>query len=97
MHHLLITIGSHGDTHGDPDAKVWDASNGKLVKNLPVGGFCAVGFSPDGKWLMTTGGGCRLWVVETWEEPLDPASQRPLSLVMRCHPVRPDNFDQVAS
>jgi 2-polyprenyl-3-methyl-5-hydroxy-6-metoxy-1,4-benzoquinol methylase len=37
------------------------------------------------------------FVVESWEEPLDPASQRPLSLMMRCHPVRPDNFDRVAS
>lgn len=26
----------------------------------------ASGFSPDGRWLLTTGGGCRLWEVETW-------------------------------
>jgi WD40 repeat protein len=33
-----------------------------------VGGFGQVQFSPDGKWLLTTGGGCRLWAVGTWEE-----------------------------
>src|SRR4051812_9882070 len=27
-----------------------------------------VGFSPDGKWLATTGGGCRLWAVGSWRE-----------------------------
>ncbi len=25
-------------------------------------------FSPDGKWLATTGGGCRLWAVDSWQE-----------------------------
>jgi tetratricopeptide (TPR) repeat protein len=27
-----------------------------------------VGFSPDNRWLITTGGGCRLWETSTWEE-----------------------------
>ena len=27
-----------------------------------------VRFSPDGRWLATTGGGCRLWAVDSWQE-----------------------------
>jgi WD40 repeat protein len=30
--------------------------------------LCQVGFSPDGRWLLTTGGGERLWRVGTWDE-----------------------------
>jgi tetratricopeptide (TPR) repeat protein len=33
-----------------------------------VPGFCLVTFSPDGRWLMTTSGGCRLWEVGSWKE-----------------------------
>ena len=52
--------------------KIWDAANGKLVKNLPISEpFCGVGFSPDGKLLLTTAGRYRLWEVGTWEEKLD--------------------------
>jgi serine/threonine protein kinase/WD40 repeat protein/Tfp pilus assembly protein PilF len=47
--------------------KVWDGT-GKPVKDLPVHGNSFAGFSPDGRWLATTGGGCRLWVVGSWEE-----------------------------
>jgi serine/threonine protein kinase/WD40 repeat protein len=54
--------------HEGAGAKVWDASNGKHLKNLPVGGGGVVQFSPDGKWLLTTSGGPRLWKVGTWEE-----------------------------
>jgi WD40 repeat protein len=49
-------------------AKVWDAKEGRHVTDLPVGNLCALGFSPDGKWLLTTSGGPRLWAVGTWEE-----------------------------
>lgn len=31
------------------------------------------------------------FAMERWEEPLDPISQRPLSLVMRCRPAGPGN------
>jgi WD40 repeat protein len=62
-----VATGSHG-TEQNIGAKVWDAASGRLVKDLPVGGACAVGFSPDGKWLVTTGGGFRLWAVGTWKE-----------------------------
>jgi hypothetical protein len=35
---------------------------------LPVPGLCRVTFSPDGKWLLTDGGGARLWSVGDWNE-----------------------------
>jgi serine/threonine protein kinase/WD40 repeat protein len=52
---------------GGVGAKVWDARSGRLVKDFAVSDGCGVLFSPDGKWLATTGGGCRLWEVDTWE------------------------------
>jgi eukaryotic-like serine/threonine-protein kinase len=54
--------GSHDNTDGF-GAKVWDAATGKLVTELPVPGLCHVAFSADSRWLLTTGGGCRLWNV----------------------------------
>jgi WD40 repeat protein len=62
-----VATGSHS-LHEGAGAKVWDARDGKHVKDLPVGVSCRVQFSPEGKWLLTTGGGCRLWTVGTWEE-----------------------------
>jgi serine/threonine protein kinase/WD40 repeat protein len=62
-----VATGSHWLTSGD-GAKVWDARTGALRKSLPVGPLCAVEFSPDGKWLLTCGGGPRLWAVDTLEE-----------------------------
>ena len=62
-----VATGTHGLREG-AGAKVWDARAGKHVKDLPVGFGCLVHFSPDGKWLLTTGGGFRLWAVGTWEE-----------------------------
>jgi WD40 repeat protein len=36
---------------------------------LPLGGSCRVGYSPDGRWLVTTGGDhYRLWRVGSWDE-----------------------------
>lgn len=51
--------------------KVWDAATGKLVKELlsDVRGS-RVGFSPDDRWLVTTGHGLRLWSVGSWREEL---------------------------
>ncbi len=63
-----VATGSH-TLHEGSGAKIWDAKDGKHVKDLPVGEQCAVRFSPDGKWLLTSwANGVRLWVVGTWEE-----------------------------
>jgi serine/threonine protein kinase/WD40 repeat protein len=62
-----VATGSHW-LHEGVGAKVWDIRAEKHVKDLPVGGCCGVRFSPDGKWLLTTSGGCRLWSVGSWEE-----------------------------
>jgi WD40 repeat protein len=64
---LWVASGSHNLRAGT-GAKVWDARDGRPIKDLPVGAFCGVQFSPDGKWLLTTGGGCRLWEVGSWKE-----------------------------
>jgi WD40 repeat protein len=61
-----VATGSLRTTSGS-GAKVWDAASGRLVKELPVPDGCGVLFSPDGRWLATSGGGCRLWHVGTWE------------------------------
>jgi WD40 repeat protein len=55
--------------------KVWDARTRKLEKNLDVGSYCEVVFSPDGKRMLTGAGGAspqngqiRVWDVDTWAE-----------------------------
>ena len=48
--------------------KVWDARSGQHVVDLGGVSSSRVGFSPDGKWLMTSGGKFRLWEVGTWRE-----------------------------
>jgi WD40 repeat protein len=60
---------------GSGGAKVWKARTGKLEKDLPVGAFCWVVFSPDGKRLLTEAGGAspqsgqiRAWEAGTWAE-----------------------------
>jgi WD40 repeat protein len=62
-----VATGSHGNTDG-LGAKVWDAATGELAKEFRVPALCRVTFSPDGRWLLTTGGGCRLWEVGSWKE-----------------------------
>jgi serine/threonine protein kinase/WD40 repeat protein len=62
-----IATGTHHLRAG-AGAKVWDAQTGQHIKDLPVPGLCSVCFSPDGKWLLTGGGGCRLWAVGSWQE-----------------------------
>jgi eukaryotic-like serine/threonine-protein kinase len=61
-----VATGSHNDD--GVGAKVWNGESGEHVADLRVPGLCVVGFSPDGKWLMTTGGRPRLWQVGTWRE-----------------------------
>src|SRR5207302_636485 len=53
-------------SHWDTKVKIWAARTGKLETVLPVEGGSRVGFSPDGKWLATTGGGLSLWAVGSW-------------------------------
>jgi serine/threonine protein kinase/WD40 repeat protein len=60
-----VATGSHENTDGF-GAKVWDAATAKLVKQFRLPKFCWVAFSPDGRWLLTTSGGCRLWEVGSW-------------------------------
>jgi hypothetical protein len=62
-----VATGSHSALKG-PGAKVWDARSGQVVRALSVPGFCCVRFSPDKKWLLTTGGGYKLWSVGDWTE-----------------------------
>ena len=54
-----VATGSHLGTK----VKISDARTGDLVHELPVETGSDVGFSSDGRWLATTGGGCRLWAV----------------------------------
>jgi serine/threonine protein kinase/WD40 repeat protein/tetratricopeptide (TPR) repeat protein len=49
-------------------AKVWEAGSGRHVVDLPVVAPGSLEFSPDGKWLVTNGGGFRIWEVGTWRE-----------------------------
>jgi hypothetical protein len=51
--------------------KVWDAQSGQHVANLPLLVGSLVRFSPDSKWLLTSGGGARLWRTGTWQEGPD--------------------------
>src|SRR5207248_840960 len=53
-------------THSGKSVRIWDSSGGPPVKELEMAGS-GVGFSPDGRWLLTTGTG-RLWRVGLWEE-----------------------------
>jgi eukaryotic-like serine/threonine-protein kinase len=67
-----VALGRHHDPGG---ATIWDARTGALKKELPVGRFCHVVFSPDGRYLLTSSGIAsdhngvvRRWDVETWNE-----------------------------
>jgi WD40 repeat protein len=55
-------------SHWGASVKVWDAASGALAATLPVEGGSWAEFSPDGRWLATSGGGCRIWEVGTWDE-----------------------------
>ncbi len=63
-----IATGSHWPEGGGAWAKIWDGRSGRHVTDLDTRSYCHVGFSPDGKWLLTTGGGFRLWEVGTWKQ-----------------------------
>jgi eukaryotic-like serine/threonine-protein kinase len=76
-----VATGSSWDDKKGVTVKIWDASTGKLVKDLPIKkARWPFGFSPDNRWLVTTAewGGVaaaertenfhRIWAVGTWEE-----------------------------
>jgi serine/threonine protein kinase/WD40 repeat protein len=64
--HWVATGSHHCDSASG--AKVWDATTGEPASEFRVPGMCTVTFSPDGRWLLTNGGGCRLWEVGYWTE-----------------------------
>ena len=51
--------------------KIWDARTGKLERSLAVDDSADVGFSPDGRYLVTSSGRefC-FWDVGTWNKAL---------------------------
>src|SRR5262249_57044011 len=57
--------GAHGVVDGT-GVRVRAGASGRLVKEPALPPICTVSFSPDGRWLLPTGGGCRLWGVDTW-------------------------------
>jgi WD40 repeat protein len=57
-------------THAIGLAKIWDARDGRLVKQLANWGAHFPRFSPDGRWLSTWLDGGRLFAVESWEPGL---------------------------
>jgi len=60
----LAATGSWSGT----SVKVWEVGSGELVKELPLEGAAAVGFSPDGQRLITANGAvCRVWKTASWE------------------------------
>jgi WD40 repeat protein/tRNA A-37 threonylcarbamoyl transferase component Bud32 len=66
-----IATGNHNNLKQGIGATVWEARTGRCVKDFRVGEYCRVGFSPDNRWLLTNGGGFRLWRVGSWEEGPD--------------------------
>src|SRR5205823_871038 len=59
-----VATGSHLGTK----VKIWDARTGEFKHESPVESGSNVRFSPDGRWLATSGGGCRLWAIPSWQE-----------------------------
>ncbi|HXY36142.1 MAG TPA: WD40 repeat domain-containing serine/threonine-protein kinase [Planctomycetaceae bacterium] len=55
-------------THLTGLAKIWDARDGRFVRQLADWGATLPRFSPDGRWLSTTLDGGRLFAVDTWEQ-----------------------------
>jgi WD40 repeat protein len=78
VHSCAVSPDGHWVATGSSDAvdrigvNVWETDSGRGVRTLTLGSgrWNHVAFSPDGRWLLTTGGGCRLWHVGTWTEGL---------------------------
>ncbi len=49
--------------------KIWDGQTGHYIRDLLIpAGSHLIRFSPDGRWLLTTGQGPRIWKSDGWEE-----------------------------
>jgi WD40 repeat protein len=59
-----VATGSHWGTK----VNISDARTAELIHELPIDESSRVRFSPDNRWLATSGGGCRLWAVDSWRE-----------------------------
>jgi WD40 repeat protein/serine/threonine protein kinase len=76
QHYFMVALSSDGrlvaaiNTRGDV-AHVWDAMTGAPLAELHNDGleFPGLAFSPNGRWLVTTGGGdVRVFDVRTWRQ-----------------------------
>lgn len=61
-----VATGSH-TAGGDDSAKVWDAASGRLLNGFPVRGITRIGFSPNGRWLITVTDRAQLWRIGSWQ------------------------------
>lgn len=65
---LVVTCSHWHDGHSK-NVRVWDAQTGQQIHELPLEGATVATFSPDDRWLATSGwGGSQLWDVATWKE-----------------------------
>jgi WD40 repeat protein len=63
----FVATGAH-DAPNQPAAVIWDAKTGARIRDIPaLPRTCEVGFSPDSRWLITSGGGCKLWDTSNWQ------------------------------
>jgi WD40 repeat protein/tetratricopeptide (TPR) repeat protein len=55
-------------SHSAGTIRIWDAATAKLVHEFETPSTQNdVALSPDGRWLTTSGGGHRLWRIDTWQ------------------------------
>jgi WD40 repeat protein/tetratricopeptide (TPR) repeat protein len=62
-----VATATHTSQSEECGLKVWDARDGRLLRELPVQSSKQLTLSPDGRWLLTTGGGARLWRTADWQ------------------------------
>jgi WD40 repeat protein len=53
-------------SHSAPAVRVWDATDGRMVAELPSDGWTELCFSPDGRWLAVGHIHCRIFAVDPW-------------------------------